>query len=208
MAISDQHLSVLETQFFKEKSGPFRDYLGKYSGRLLILGDGRTIWSDYEEYDKSSPFQTMAVKIIGAVWPDLDHWAHYHAEQFERDGKPGWLMEMRRVRAGRVKGARAPLRHVFHKTPRQNEWVMWPMSYGGNSAIFASLIAVALGYDEITLAGCPADSQGHYYEPPWVRNTYSGFDNRSHEKSWRDCRDQYFFGKVKSLSGNTKEWLS
>ena len=204
MAISDTHLKALETEFFKGRSGPFRDYLGKYSGRLLILGDGRTVWSDYEEYDKSQPYQTMAVKFVGAVMPDIQHWAHLHPEQVQ------WLRRLRSIRAGRQKGCRVPIFWIHSNKTDQLREDCIPIScqYGGNSGMFAALVGIALGYDEITLAGCPSDGEGHYYDPPWVRNDYSNFDQRGQVRNWEYCRDNLFFGKVKSLSGNTREWLT
>jgi hypothetical protein len=189
----DTILSVYEEAFFRGASGQFRDYLGKSSGRLLILGDGHTLWSDMEEYGQ--PDKVMAVKFAGCFVPVVHYWCHLHPEQWE------WLEKIRKIRAGRQIGATP-----FTKLGKGG--IDFPVSFGGNSAAFAALIAVAMGFEEITLAGCPSDEIGHFYDPPGVPNRYSGFESSGHERNWKKCRDEYFFGRVKSLSGNTKQWLS
>lgn len=196
-----EFLSAFETEFFKGRSGPFRDYLGKYSGRLLILGDSRSVWEDEAQYDKRTHFDTMGVKMAGAVYPRLTHWAHLHPEQWQI-----WE-HLRKVRGGRIKGA-APTRIVHGSKPEElkDGAIVFPCQYGGNSGMFAALVGVALGYDEITLAGCACDGKGHYYDPPKVKNEYSNFGG--HEKNWKYCKEHFFFGKVKSLSGNTRVWLN
>jgi hypothetical protein len=61
-----------------------------------------------------------------------------------------------------------------------------------------------LGYEEIVLAGIPMDNAGHYFDPPWVATDLA---DSAVATVWREARDRVFDGRVKSLSGNTRDWL-
>jgi hypothetical protein len=45
---------------------------------------------------------------------------------------------------------------------------------------------------------------GHYFDPHWYG---SEFQDKPNAMVWKWARDNVFEGRVKSLSGNTKEWL-
>ncbi len=82
----------------------------------------------------------------------------------------------------------------------------WPWTKHGTSGLGAILTALALGYEEIVLCGMPLDESGHNGEPPWRK---CGFLNEvpDADPHWRLAIDLAFGGKVKSMSGRTKEWL-
>lgn len=73
----------------------------------------------------------------------------------------------------------------------------------GSSAMFATLAGLYMGYDRIVLAGCPLDSNGHYYWPEKTQDTlgplWMGFDMMA----WIDFRDSENGHRVRSLSGYT-----
>ena len=80
---------------------------------------------------------------------------------------------------------------------------MWDIDFGGSSGLFACLVGLGMGYDEIVLAGIPMDDSGHFYDPPTTEHKY--FENLL--PNWRYARDEWFEGKVRSLSGYTKNLL-
>src|SRR5690606_3023001 len=60
--------------------------LGRYAGPLLILGGGRTVWSDY---DQVRPWkgEIMAVNDVGQFLHEVvKHWVTLHPEYM-----PGWM---------------------------------------------------------------------------------------------------------------------
>uniref|UniRef100_A0A6M3KIV2 Uncharacterized protein n=1 Tax=viral metagenome TaxID=1070528 RepID=A0A6M3KIV2_9ZZZZ len=72
----------------------------------------------------------------------------------------------------------------------------------GSSALFAAYICLTLGYKKIVLAGCPLDSNGHWYFPAnqlgprWTGESY---------QAWLDFAREPEAKKVKSLSGYTAQ---
>jgi hypothetical protein len=84
----------------------------------------------------------------------------------------------------------------------------------GSSALFATLAGLEIGYKKIVLAGCPLDTDGHYYfaqsketlGPIWL-----GFDFMA----WLDFSEMEKAVFVRSMSGytakiigkSTKEWI-
>jgi hypothetical protein len=67
------------------------------------------------------------------------------------------------------------------------------------------MVGLALGYDKIILAGVPIDGTGHFFDPPGkVVNQFLGTNIK---EEWNNANRNYFKGRVKSLSGRTREWL-
>jgi len=69
-----------------------------------------------------------------------------------------------------------------------------------------------LGYEEIILCGIPLDDAGHDGEPPWRRTNFTrevaGQINNPENRFWKEARLKVFEGRVRSMSGRTREWLS
>ena len=70
--------------------------------------------------------------------------------------------------------------------------------------MFGVLIALAMGYERIMLAGIPLDNRGYCYAPP---NNQSMFESETLENEWKEARDEVFRDRVRSFSGRTREWL-
>jgi hypothetical protein len=178
---------------------------GRFSGPLLIMGSGRvatgdarvyeTVWDDYA---KVRPWkgEIMAVNDIGMhLHERVRHWVTLHAEYM-----PGWMA----FRRGHLYGSGdQPMVHSNKARPGVD--VVWPMGQlGGTSGLYACFVGLMLGYSEIVLAGVPMTGSGHYFDPPWVG---SQFQDRANELVWKWANLNVFEGRVKSLSGLTKEWL-
>jgi hypothetical protein len=80
-----------------------------------------------------------------------------------------------------------------------------PGATGGSSGLFAAVVALALGYDPVYLCGVPMDASGHFYDPPRLETRQFATDIE--EMEWRKAKSLFFNGRVKSMSGRTREWL-
>ncbi len=70
----------------------------------------------------------------------------------------------------------------------------------------AILVALALGYEGVVVAGMPLDNGPHNGEPPW-RVSNVGGEVSDDDTHWKRAIDLAFKGRVKSLSGRTRGWL-
>lgn len=166
--------------------------LGSRRGPLLILGGARCVWDDYAQV-RPWKGEILAVNDIGATLHEpIAHWVSLHPEYF-----PGWRTYRERHGYPRGWTCHAP-------KMRDGVDVAWPLEMrGGSSGLFAVHIALLMGYDEIVLAGVPMDGSGHYFDPPWVNQSDFG---RPEEMSWEQAMS-HFAGRVRSLSGRTRDWL-
>jgi len=170
--------------------------LGRYSGAALILGGGRNLWDDVARV-RPWAGAVIAVNDAGAHYQEgVAHWVTLHPEYL-----PGWRFYRRRHCYDA--SGQAPLCHAS----RDGEGVdiHWELErYGGTSGLFAAHVALMLGYSRVVLAGVPMDNTGHYFDPPWARTDN---EDRSIGIEWEQARDTIFGGRVKSLSGRTRDWL-
>jgi hypothetical protein len=170
--------------------------LGRHSGALLILGGGAGVWDDYASV-RPWGGEIMAVNDIGAFCHDrVTHWVTLHPEFMA-----GWLEYRRRHCYG--EGSK-PFVHTFRAHATAD--AVWPLeaAAGGTSGLFAAFVGLLLGYERIVLAGIPMDGGPHFFDPPWqVTETAA----RHIVLQWDQARDDFFEGRVKSLSGRTREWL-
>jgi len=168
------------------------------SGVLLIVGSGRCVWDDLDKvlsndgnYYRVGP-DVMCLNDMVMHFPGkVDH-------VYSNDEKelPKWI-EARRPRA--LKDfPHAILQHTCQKG--KGNQIVWPWPGHGTSGLNAVYTGLALGYDEIILAGIPMDGSGHYFDPPWKETNYIPMG-----RYWKMAAEKVFDGKVKSLSGQTKE---
>lgn len=169
--------------------------LGAFSGPLLILGGGRSVWTDYEQV-KPWKGEIMAVNDIGAHFHErVRHWVTLHPEYM-----PGW----KSYREGHLYGQGVPATTHSNKAKPGIDCTWQVQNVGGTSGLFAVFLGLMMGYNEIVLAGLTMSNDGHYFDAPWYR---SDFEDGAIRQVWREARTNIFAGRVKSLSGNTREWL-
>lgn len=184
---------------------------GCYSGQsLVICGDASCVWTDLEAFGCRSgdgrgrvakdDWHFMAVNKIGETFPgEIEHWYSNAAHLLVK-----WKAA-RRVEYTEFK----PPMHLHSCQPGVT-W-LWPWSGTGTSGLGAVLTGLGLGYEEIMLCGMPLDDGPHNGEPHW-RGTRFEIEARSGrdggpELHWRRAIDKAFEGRVRSMSGRTKEWL-
>lgn len=176
-------------------SGKTPSALGRSKGPLLILGGGANVWQDFA---KVRPWkgEIMAVNDVGQYLHEpLRHWVTLHPEFM-----PGW----RYFRERHLYSAGYSLTCHSSKMVTGIDIAWSIQNLGGSSGLYAAFIALLLGYTEIVLAGVPMDNTQHFFDPPWYGHDLG---DRANEIVWREAQTNYFAGRVKSLSGRTREWL-
>lgn len=162
----------------------------------VVLGGAACLHDDLARALKLfTPDVWIATNHAGRDTPGIvDHWVSMHP-----DLMPRWIAE--RARASRE--------------PAGQLWTAWRRrqptlpdlefkvveNWGGSSGMLAVTVALEVGCDRIVLCGVPMDAkQGHYNDPkPWK-------DALQYRKAWMD-RAPGLSPKVRSMSGDTREWL-
>lgn len=186
---------------------------GQYEGgKLVICGDSINVWDDLERFGARSnrgrgkiecpDWEFMVVNKLGETFPgNIEHWYSNEAHllhkfvaarrnEYQREFGIGWGHSCN-------KGAE------FH----------WPWTGHGSSGLGAVLTGIGLGYDEIMLCGMPLDDGPHNGEPHWRQTRFESAEvadqiNGQAQMYWRRAIDYAFEGKVSSMSGRTKQWLT
>lgn len=167
---------------------------GQFRGELLVCAGGRTLWDDLARYRRRG--DVMAVNWSGCHLPlPIKHWASLHGDMLSL-----WL---------RLRACWAAEGHIHsHSLAAEHPGVEAGWDFDPSppcSGLFGALVGLALGYAPVVLAGCPETLDGHFYDPPGEPGTYT--NNAGHEAVWLHARDTIFAGRVRSLSGNTRDWL-
>lgn len=182
---------------------------GTRSGKLLVVGSGRCVWDDLKGFPIRR-YDVMALNDMIMHFPGpLDH-----VYSDDRKRLPKWIAA-RRPRYVMLEDT-----FIGHTVRRcaDPSIVCWPFVQHGTSAQNAAFVGLLLGYEQIVLAGCPLDDSGHYFDPPFPLDTPwtevgSNFtetipdNNRGHPILWFKSYHYAFDGRVKSLSGRTRELL-
>jgi hypothetical protein len=98
-----------------------------------------------------------------------------------------------------------------HSISRGTKYV-WPFGGHGTSGLGAVLVCIGLGYERIVVCGMPLDNSHHNGEPAWRKCHFESSeaagsvgDGVNHH--WKVARDLAFQGKVRAMSGRTRDWL-
>lgn len=183
---------------------------GTRKGPAVVLGSARCIWDDMAKIDFSKVEVIAVNDMIVHYKGELHHAVSLHPEE-----PPLW--KQLRWTNGCDSGG-----HIYTHSHRYPSHIKHPNGEfkaehgldfiweleggrGGSSGLFACMIGLALGYDKIILAGIPLDGNGHFFDPPGKETTQFLAQNITWE--WENANEKYFKGRVKSLSGRTKDVL-
>lgn len=171
--------------------------LGKYSGRLIVLGGARCVWDDYGEAEKLGiKADLMVVNDIGLyLQKPFQHWVSLH---------PDHLVLWRKLKSQHGETVNC----LSHSNKLHHEHVInWHIhNAGGYSGLFAAQVALALGYEQIILCGVPQDNSGRFFDPPWVKDLTHGSDMTSKRAFKQAIQGNPELRRcVRSMSGWTKE---
>lgn len=185
---------------------------GTYKGKnLAVCGDAHNVWSDLERLGArcdhrlgsiaKDGFDFMTVNKLVEVFPGIVEHAYSNEAMLLRK-----FVDARRneYEFGAVRNTHSCTEGAMHR---------WPWCGQGTSALGAVIVGVGLGYDKIVLCGIPLDDGHHNGEPPWRKCRFetseacSPANTRRPEGHWKRAIELAFDGKVKSMSGRTREWL-
>lgn len=169
-----------------------------FEGKLLIVGGGRCVWDDLQKIS-TNDFDIMCVNDIIMHLP----YRINHAYSNDHYMLPNWIS------ARRPRYKKDFEENILVHTCQTGGGIVWPWPGHGSSGLNAVYTGLALGYTEIVLAGIPLDDSGHYFDPPWVKTNFvKEVGLRDGEiKYWSNAQKHIFNGRVRSLSGRTKELL-
>lgn len=163
-----------------------------YSGAVLILGGGHTMWDDLDRAREICSPDIIAVNMQGLfVKSEIQHLFSFHWRELPL------VKQLRKLRFPDDKSL------VHGQKDKPGIDYAWPTcAVASFSGIGAICLAMLLGYEKIILCGIPMDGGSYYYQPYENKQTWD--DGRIKEihriKEWAgDC--------VRSMSGNTADIL-
>ena len=173
----------------------------KGCGDLLVIGSAIGVWDDLKKYDHLHGNQDrMAVNDMMSYYPH----PLTHGATLTLDKVPMWTFSQR-LQSRRNKWA--PMLVHTHRYTQYSDLVWHFMRDGGTSGLFAAIIGILMGYDNIILAGIPCDDSPRFFDPPWKKHDMFG-QPHAHIEWERVIKDVPVFSeRVRSLSGNTAAWL-
>ena len=191
------HLALVAPENYLVVHEKAKQLIGRFSGRLLIVGGARCVWDDLVSVD----FRNTDILCINDI---VMHFPGKVKHFFSNDSMytPRWLSSRRR----NLCKFYGPVEYV-HTCNKGAEY-NWPWNGEGTSALGAVFSGLAMGYDKIILCGISLDDSGHYFDPPWMMSDFMsmGLTGSTKIKCWVRAME-IFDGKVTSCSGRTRELL-
>jgi hypothetical protein len=183
---------------------------GNSHGTAVVLGSAKCIWDDCAKIDFTKveviAINNMIMHWKGRVW----HGVSLHPEESPLWRQLRWTNQCEEsyvhTHCHRLPENNDNLPPYDFKTRHGLDYI-WEIEggRGGSSGLFATMVGLALGYDKIILAGIPIDGTGHFFDPPG--KVVTQFLGQNIKEEWLNANAKYFKGRVRSLSGRTREWL-
>lgn len=189
---------------------PSKD-ISRQNDVLLILGDGDSLKKDMDTF-----FQWGVKHDSGALGRGIKAYPGYVRHWFCGDGDTSiWW-------AKNLPNGNGTIRHCMGEVDGFDvDWDLDQPDYNyckitgesnvgrmhGSSAMFGTLVGLALGYKKIVLAGCPLDMNGHYYWPYKTKETLGPIWLGCDFMAWIDFKEQAEAERVRSMSGYTSKIL-
>lgn len=191
---------------------PLPSIAGAYAGKnVIVCGDARGIWDDLEAFGcrddnkfgkvRKDGWDFMTINKIVELFPgDIEHCY---------SNQPDLLHRFIAARRQEYTDCAKPKN--LHSCNQGTKW-RWPWGGHGTSGLGAVLVAVGLGYDRIVLCGLPLDDGPHNGEPPWRKTRFASSEaagpvGGGMDQHWKRAKELAFDGKVRSMSGRTRDWL-
>lgn len=203
---------------FLYECGSFDKHLpaiaGQYEGKsVVVCGDAACVWDDLDRFGCRNIGGGR-----GSVWKSGWHFMTVNklVETFPGDvehcysNEPQTLLTFIPARRTEYRREFAAPQHTHSISPGA-KWT-WPFGGHGTSGLGSVLVCIGLGYQRVVLCGMPLDNSGHNGEPPWRKCAFesseaAGNVNTGVNSHWKQARDIAFEGRVRSMSGRTKDWL-
>ena len=175
-----------------------------FSGPLLILGTARCLLDDLDRYG-TPPGDVFAVKQAG-----LFYWRFRHWWVSDTTDWPLWHNLV--VNSSKSQAFGVPFSvHALTAFPGKEIDYHWQFNprIARSAGPEATIAALAMGYDPIVLAGMPGDGTGHFFPDQRYKPGLEPMDygEGEHRVQWEILEREIFKGRVKSMSGLTREIL-
>ena len=193
--------------------------LARSNNVLIVLGDGRSMPTDlarFIEWDIQADYGA-----IGRAIKTCNDYAHHW---FNADGETAiaWAKQIK----GQSKNGL--ITHTMGEVDGFDcDWDVQQPDYNyqaitnevgrlhGSSSLFAALAGLEMGYSRVVMAGCPLDTEGHWYFEPDKPETLGPIWLGLDYMAWLDFKEQAESQRVRSMSGYTakilgepsKEWV-
>lgn len=177
---------------------------------MLIVGDGDSMKRDVDLFTNWQIPHDVA--CLGRCVKHFDHCAHW----FNGDGETA-IAWVKQIKAQSTNGL---VTHTLGPVDGFDvDWDMEQPDYHfaeitnqkdrihGSSALFATLAGLTMGYSKIVLAGCPMDSEGHWYFEIKGKETLGPLWLGVDFMAWLDFKEQVEAERVRSMSGYTAKIL-
>lgn len=186
-----------------------RDYpqalVNKFQGKkLLVVAGAACVWDDLallgvKGGSDNAGWDVMCVNDVVMHYPGRVK----HLYSNDHRMIPHWL-GARRHQYTRAFG---PIEYTH--SCRVGGKYSWPWPGHGTSALGAVYTGLAMGYETIVLCGVPLDNSPNYFSPDWeLRNFTREVGVKNGEMQyWARAASKCFHGRVKSMSGRTRELL-
>lgn len=162
----------------------------------LVLGGGANVWKDVATARTLGEFVgCVACNDAGVDWPEhLDAFVSLHPPKVQ-----AW--RNRREAKGHPP-AKVYIANAQDVGVDRVEPYRWPeMKTSGSSGLYATKIALELGFDRVVLCGVPLTNEAHYFDSKAWKQA------NSFKEAWLAVKDARLLGRVKSFSGWTAEQL-
>jgi hypothetical protein len=184
--------------------GPLPGCAGNQTGLAVVMATGRCVWDDllYHFDPEGNHAHVIAVNNMILHWRGrVHHGVSMHPEEpgLWRALRPYYQCEESHVH---THGYR---KHGKEGIPECDYIWDFPAGKGGTSSLLAVFVGLALGFNRIVLAGVPLDGYGHFYDP--LDKKIPVFNSDFIKLEWMNAAKNYFQGRVRSVSGRTKEWF-
>lgn len=162
----------------------------------LVLGGGPTLWADVEAAKALGSFDG----VIACNDAMTDYSGPLETACTLHPNKMQAWRDKREARG--YPPAKVYIAHQDDKGVDRVEPYRWPeMKTSGSSGLYATKIALDLGFDRVVLCGVSLTTDGHYFDSKaWKQaNTF--------KEAWLAVKETRLLGRVKSFSGWTAEQL-
>lgn len=194
----------LPAQIEGEKSEVTPVIAGTRSGALIVVGTGRTMWSDLAALSGFDA-HVMAVNMAGVfLQKKPDHWGSMHGEKFQ------WWLPLMHDQEGGVSFSPMGLnlgKQIEIHSDRGYVGVkhVWPHGVvptrDGGSGLWSIRVGLKMGYSPVVMAGMPLDDSGHFYDEPGKAQATHGMFLSAFKQAVKD----EFRGRVHSMSGASRD---
>lgn len=192
---------AIKTGFFGISKMQMREgFVDAYEGPLVIAGCAQCVWTDL----CAIPWRFKCADVM-AINDMIMHYPGKLAHAYSNDTNmlDAWVAARR---PDYVRRFGQPIKHTCGSS-REHAWP-WPGH--GSSALNAVYTALAMGYSRVLLCGVPLDNQPHYWQAPWERSNFErevAQNNHGTLQFWGSAASKAFDGRVRSMSGRTRELL-